>query len=33
LIAVSCILVLAVNILALFLPMDRGLKRLQQREI
>jgi ABC-2 type transport system permease protein len=33
LIAFSCILVLAVNILALFLPMNRGLKRLQQREI
>lgn len=33
LIAVSFILVMAVNILALFLPMNIGLKRLTQREI
>jgi ABC-2 type transport system permease protein len=33
LIAVSFILVMAVNILALFLPMNIGLKRLKQREI
>ncbi len=33
LIAVSFILVLAVNVLALFLPMNRGLKRLKQRAI
>jgi ABC-2 type transport system permease protein len=33
LIAVSFILVTAVNVLALFLPMNRGLERLKQREI
>jgi ABC-2 type transport system permease protein len=33
LIATSFLLVLAVNILALFLPMNIGLKRLKQREV